>query len=372
MKEVQRVGIVGCGLMGSGIAANVVQHGLEVVLYDAAPAAVERAQAVIARHLRRRQEKGELSAAEVAEAEGRVRTAQGLAEMAEVDLVIEAVFEDFALKASLFEELSAGLPEDRLVATNTSCLRVSDLQRHLRGPERFLGLHYFSPAQVNPVVELVRGERTAAWALELAERFLTQTGKTVIRCRDSHGFAINRFFCPYTNQAARALDAGLGAAGDIDAVACAILDAPAGPFAVMNLIKPRINLQAVRNLAPLGAFYAPASALVAHGEADRPFALESSGPLTPERRQQIADHLLAGCFLPVLQALDEEVADPAAIDLGARLALRFGRPPCALMDELGKAEVERILRPWLERFELPMPASFHRIGRLAGSRSQHP
>jgi 3-hydroxybutyryl-CoA dehydrogenase len=238
----------------------------------------------------------------------------------------------------------------------------------VRRPERFLGLHYFSPAAVNPIVEVVKGEATAQATIEAALAFCRASGKQPLRCKDAYGFAINRFFCPYTNEAARALDAALGSTGEIDAIAREVLGAAAGPFAVMNLIKPRINLHAIANMAPLGAFYAPARAMVEAGEADRPFELTpGTGDLDPDRKGKIADHLRLGCFLPVLQALDEGVAEPAAFDLGAREALKFGVGPCALMDRLGRAEVERIVRPALERYELPTPASLARVGQLVGS-----
>jgi hypothetical protein len=132
----------------------------------------------------------------------------------------------------------------------------------------------------------------------------------------------------------------------------------------MNLIKPRINLHAIQNLGPLGAFYAPARSMVETGEADRSFEIAPAGEVAPERRQKIADYLLRGCFLPVLQALDEEVAEPAAFDQGAREALKLGHPPCALMDQIGRAEVERIIRPALAAYDIPAPAALARVGSL--------
>ena len=246
-------------------------------------------------------------------------------------------------------ELSAKVRENALIAANTSCLRVGDLAKHVTKPERFLGLHYFSPAAINPIVEVVRGGETASATIEVALAFCAASGKQPLRCRDSYGFAINRFFCPYTNEAARALDDGLCSTAGIDAVARESVGAAAGPFVVMNLIKPRINLHAIRNLGPLGPFYAPAATMVGAGEADRQFEIAGEPP-TPERRRAIVDRLLCGCFLPVLQALDEDVAEPAAFDQGAREALKFAVGPCALMDRLGSAEVERIVAPALATY----------------------
>ena len=363
--RIETVGIVGAGTMGGGIAINLAQHGFRVLLTDARPAAVEAAIAGAATFWNRAVEKGRLPAADAATARSRLEGVATLRALVESDLVIEAVFEDFDLKARLFAELSGVVRPEALVATNTSCLRVGDLAQHMREPERFLGLHYFSPAAINPIVEVVMGERTAPDAVEAALAFCAASGKQPLRCRDSFGFAINRFFCPYTNEAARALDDGLGGTGEIDAVAREVLGAAAGPFTVMNLIKPRINLHAIRNLAPLGPFYAPAAAMVAAGDADRPFEITAEAAPSGERHAAIADRLLRGCFLPVLQALDEKVAEPAAFDRGAREALKFGIGPCALMDQLGKPEVERIVAPALREYGVARPSALDSIGRLS-------
>ena len=365
--RVGQVGIVGAGTMGGGIATNLAQHGFQVSLTDARRETAERAVAEAGAFYTRAVGKGRMAAGDAEAAAARLAVVDGLAGLAGADLVIEAVFEDFGLKARLFEELSPLLRADALVATNTSCLRVSDLAAHVREPSRFLGLHYFSPAAVNPIVEVVRGEATSDAAVEAALAFCHDSGKQPLRCKDSYGFAINRFFCPYTNEAARTLDDGLASTGEIDATAREVLGAAAGPFAVMNLIKPRINLHAIRNLAPLGAFYAPARAMVEAGEADRPFPIDPvAGPMDPSRQREVADRLLRGCFLPVLQALDEGVAEPAAFDRGAMAALKFGAGPCALMDRLGRAEVERIIGPALDAHAIEPPESLARVGVLMG------
>src|SRR5690606_31103349 len=154
-----------------------------------------------------------------------------------------------------------------LIATNTSCLQVGDLAQHVAAPERFLGLHYFSPAQVNPLVEVVRGAATSEATVQAALAFTRATGKMPLLRKDSYGFAVNRFFCPYAAEAARLVDEELATTAQIDRLAESTLGVAAGPFRVQNLIKPRINLHAIRNLAPLGPFYAPADFLVRVGEA---------------------------------------------------------------------------------------------------------
>jgi 3-hydroxyacyl-CoA dehydrogenase len=366
--DITTVGIVGAGTMGAGIATCLATHGLEVRLYDTQVAAVARAIDAIAGFCARAVEKGRLAQAEANAAVGRARGVGELAALADVGLVIEAVFEDAAIKGAVLRELSSLLAPTALVATNTSCLRVTDLARHVVHPERFLGLHYFSPAAINPIVEVVRGERTGAATLELATAFCRATGKRPLLCRDSYGFAINRFFCPYSNEAVRLLDEGLGDPASIDAAARIAVGAAAGPFAVMNIIKPRINLDAVRNLAPLGPFYAPAASLITLGEAGGTWDI-GAAPAPETALTPIVDRLRAAVFLPVLEELDDAVATPEDIDMGAREALRFAEPPCALMDRLGRDEVARLVAPLAARYGHALPRALERVGSLtAGTR----
>ena len=362
--EIGNVGIIGAGTMGSGIATNLAQHGFHVRLIDARPEAAAAARGQARIFYARSVERGRMRAEDADAAATRLEVGHAPEELADCDLVIEAVFEDFDIKARLFERLSGIVGLSCLVATNTSALRVSDLAAHMAQPGRFLGLHYFSPAAVNPVVEVVKGEQTDERTIEMALAFCAASGKQALRCKDSYGFAINRFFCPYTNEAVRALDDGVASTGEIDEAAKEVVGAAAGPFAVMNLIKPRINLHAIRNLAPLGPFYAPARSMVEVGEADRPWTIEPAAEPSLERRRRAGEYLLRGIFLPVLQALDEDVAAPADFDRGALQALKFGEGPCALMDRLGRAEVERIVAPALETYGIAAPRSLARVGSL--------
>ena len=126
-----------------------------------------------------------------------------------------------------------------------------------------------------------------------------------------------------------------------------------------------MNLHAIRNLGPLGAFYAPAASMAQIGDADGKWAIEEPGEVPAERAHTIGDRLMLGCFLPTLQELDEGIAEPAVIDHGAKEALKLAKPPCALMDELGEADVRRILEPALARYGVAMPAAIGRVGRLA-------
>ncbi len=361
-----KIGIIGAGTMGSGIAVASAQHGCEVKLLDANAEAIARAKGLAESFFGRAVDKGRMSADDAVAATARIHGVSSICELADREVVIEAVFEDFDLKADVFHELSKVVDAACVVATNTSCLKVSDLQAHMSAPGRFLGLHYFSPAQVNPIVEVVKGEATSDATFQAGIDFCKATGKDPLPCKDQYGFAINRYFCPYTNEAARALDAGLGTTAEIDKVAQQALGAAAGPFLVMNLIKPRINLHAIRNLGPLGDFYAPAKSMAETGDADASWEIGEAGDVPAERASAIADKLRLGYFLPTLQELDEGIAEPAVIDHGAREALKLKKAPCALMDELGRAEVERILEPALKAYGIAAPKSLARVGSLTG------
>ncbi len=359
-----RVGVVGAGTMGGGIATAVAQHGFEVVITDISQEMAEKAIEGAKTFYARAVEKGRMSEADAAAAGARLSAGDDLEDLGDCDLVIEAVFEDADLKAEVFQKLSGVVRSDSLVATNTSCLKVSDLAQHMTQPERFLGLHYFSPAQINPLVEVVRGETTSETALSAAIAFCQATGKRPLACKDTYGFAINRFFCPYTNAAVRALDEGLATPAQIDEVAKDCLGVAAGPFFVMNIIKPRINLHAIRNLSALGLFYTPVKSMIEVGDSGDSWIVTKPDPMAPEKAAKVADHLLGGTFLPILEALDEEVASPADIDMGAEQALKFGKPPCRLMDSLGRDEVARLIGPLCQRYQVATPHSLDRVGSV--------
>jgi 3-hydroxybutyryl-CoA dehydrogenase len=342
--------------MGGGIAIGCIAAGLETRVIDSQVASLQRLQARAQKFFDRLVVKEQLMPEGRNSALSALSVSTDLTDVCGADLIIEAVFEDLDVKRKLLGDIAMHVEKDTLVATNTSALRVSDMANALPYPQNFLGLHYFSPAEHNPVVELVAGTQTSENALNLAKDFLNSTGKTVISCNDSSGFAVNRFFCPYTNEAVRIVDEGLATTGQIDEIAHQVFDLAIGPFTVMNIVKPRINLSAVSNLSGLGAFYEPATGLQKIGVADGIWDIEENPEaLLNEQKEIVTDRLLASVFFPVLEAISEGVASPEAIDLGATKALRFGHPPVALMKSLGKDKVETILAPLLVKFDHAMP-----------------
>lgn len=346
--------VIGSGMMGGGIALDAARHGLSVKVYDTRPEGAakvrERAASVYGRWVK----SGRMSEADRDAALARLSPAASLADLAGADVIVEAVFEDLAVKREVFAALAPHLGTQTIVATNTSALRVADIAQGLPFADRVLGLHYFSPAEVCPLVEVVHADGTGAATLETARAFLAATRRTALACADTPGFAINRFFCPYYNEATRILADGLATAGGIDAVARARLGVAAGPFLVMNLIGPRIASHAMANLAPLGPFYAPSRLLMAQGQSGAAWETEPDAAL-PARADAIADRLVAAMGIPALELAAAKVADPAETDQGAVMALKFGKGPFSLMRDWPQDRLEAAIAALCARDGHPAP-----------------
>lgn len=332
------LGVVGCGLMGGGIAIDAARHGLDVRIYDARPESSsdlrERAAGVYARWVK----KGRMTQEAAGSALARITPASTLADLCDADVVIEAIFEDLALKRALMTELARYVGADTIIATNTSALRVGDIAESLPIVDRILGLHYFSPAEVSPLVEVIRAPHTSDATVARALAFLAETQRTSLACADTPGFAINRFFCPYYNEAARIVEDDLATPSQVDTVARERLGVAAGPFTVLNLIGPRVASHAMENLSSLGPFYAVSPALMAQGERNAPYTILDDASI-PENANSIEDRLLAALAVPALELLAERVADPEETDRGAVMALKFEQGPYALIRRYPPARI---------------------------------
>jgi 3-hydroxybutyryl-CoA dehydrogenase len=228
--------------MGAGIAQLALTAGHEVILYDVDEAAIDRARARIGDGLDRLAAKGRLDTAGAAAALARLRDATELDALGgEADIVVEAALEDIGLKQDIFRALDSAATGPAVLATNTSALSVSAIaEGALEHPERVVGLHFFNPAPLMTLVELVSGERSDGSALDRAEAFARGLGKTTVRCRDAPGFIVNRVNRPFTLEALRIIEPG---EATITAVDEAITGAgfPMGPFALMDLVGIDVN-----------------------------------------------------------------------------------------------------------------------------------
>jgi 3-hydroxybutyryl-CoA dehydrogenase len=247
-----RVGIVGAGTMGAGIAQVALEAGWAVVLHDPQAGATDRARARIADGLGRRAAKLEADADAIDDwVAGRLASLSTVATIGGVardaQLVVEAALEDLELKRGVFQELDAAADPSTILATNTSALSVGKVAEAARRPERIVGLHFFNPAPVLPLVEVVAAARTADDVVERATGFVEGWGKTAIRCSDSPGFIVNRVNRPFTLEPLRLVRSGQATTETVDA-ALTHAGFPMGPFRLMDLIGIDINLAAARGL----------------------------------------------------------------------------------------------------------------------------
>jgi len=246
------IGVVGTGTMGAGIAQIALEHGHEVVIYDVDEEAIERGRLRVREGLARRAAKLDLDADTIDEwVDGRfagLRQAEALVSLAaQTDIVIEAAAELLPLKQDIFRALDGEADPDAILATNTSALRIADVAALATHRERILGLHFFNPAPLMALVEVVVTPETAPAVVARAEQLLRSWDKTSVRSADRPGFIVNRVNRPFTIEALRLLEAG---AASVEAVDAALRDAgfPMGPFELMDLVGIDVNLAAARGV----------------------------------------------------------------------------------------------------------------------------
>ena len=241
--EIQRVGVVGLGTMGAGIAQVCIQAGVETVGREVTDELGERARERIAHYLGRGVEKGRLTVEERDAALARLTTTTELSDLAGCDLVIEAVVEELDAKREIFAELDRLLPS-AVLATNTSALPVHEIAAATERPERVVGMHFFNPAPVLPLVEVVQPEGSSDEAVATAFAFAERIGKRPIRCRDTPGFVVNRILIPLLNDCVRVLDEASVTPEDLDTAMTAGVNWPIGPCALIDLIGVDVHVHA--------------------------------------------------------------------------------------------------------------------------------
>ena len=235
--EIKSVGVVGCGLMGHGIAQVCAQKGgWDVVVTDISAEQLEKGMAKVEKQLARAVEKGKLEQADADAVCGRITTTEDRSDLADCDLVIEAISEDLAAKLELWKELDGIVKEEALFATNTSSLSVAEQAGATTRPGQFLGLHFFNPAQVMPLLEVVKADGTDEATAEAGFSFGEKLGKTTVAAGDNRGFIVNRLLVPYMLDAINAYEAGVGSIEDVDAGMMAGASHPMGPITLADFV----------------------------------------------------------------------------------------------------------------------------------------
>jgi 3-hydroxybutyryl-CoA dehydrogenase len=242
--DIRKVGVVGLGTMGAGIAQVSVQAGYETVAREVTEELGERGRETIERYLTRGVEKRRLTQEECDAALGRLALTTELSDLADCDLVIEAVLEELDLKREVFAELDRLTRPEAVLSTNTSALSVSEIADATTHPERVVGMHFFNPAPVLPLVEIVRAPHSSDAAVETAYTWAEAAGKQPVRCNDTPGFIVNRILIPLLNDCVRVLDEADVRPEDMDKAMTNGAGWPMGPCALIDLIGVDVHVHA--------------------------------------------------------------------------------------------------------------------------------
>jgi 3-hydroxybutyryl-CoA dehydrogenase len=234
--EISKVGVVGCGLMGHGIAQICAQAGWEVVVREVSQEKLDGGIGKISKQLARAVEKGKAEQSDADAVRGRITPTLEYSDLADCDLVVEAITEDLGMKLEMWKEVDQVVKDGATFATNTSSLAVADQAAVTKRADRFLGLHFFNPAQVMPLLEVVRADGTSEETLKLGFELGEKLGKTTVAARDNRGFIVNRLLVPYMLDAIRAHEEGIGSIEDIDTGMKAGASHPMGPLTLADFV----------------------------------------------------------------------------------------------------------------------------------------
>ncbi|GAA3620259.1 hypothetical protein GCM10022236_23060 [Microlunatus ginsengisoli] len=348
--------MVGLGTMGAGIAEVFARNGWQVSGIEVTDAALERGKSILVRSTDRAVETGKLSTADRDDLVGRIEFGGDLAAVADADVVVEAVFEDLATKRNLFADLDRRTRPDALLATNTSSLSITAIAAATEHPERVVGVHFFNPAPVQRLVELISTVLTAPETIERAQQLLDDLGKTTITCADRAGFVVNTLLVGYLNRAARLYGEGFASREEIDA---AMVEAgnPMGPLTLMDLVGHDVSLAVLHRMydETKDRLVAPTPVLTQLVEAGwlgrktgRGFygygpdgVTDAPGP-GPKARASRAGELPMALLAPYLNSCLKMVgswyATPDQIDTGMSLGCRMPKP-FDVLAQLGPREV---------------------------------
>ncbi|HEY3997876.1 MAG TPA: 3-hydroxybutyryl-CoA dehydrogenase [Candidatus Xenobia bacterium] len=246
--NIKKIAVVGAGAMGAGIAQVASAAGVSVIMRDMGDEQLQRARKTVDQSLSRVVKKGTISEADKEKILSNIKTTTELKDLADADLLIEAVFEDMAVKKELFAQLQSIVKPSCIFASNTSSLSVTEMAVVSRRPERFVGLHFFNPVPVMKLVEVVRTPFTQDDVFQTAWNVALHMGKAPIACKDTPGFIFNRLIIPYLNEALWAISEGIGSVDDIDRAMKLGGNMPIGPLALLDLVGIDVQLHACESL----------------------------------------------------------------------------------------------------------------------------
>lgn len=360
MKKIKTVGIIGAGTMGSALAQKFAQEGFNVILVDREMKYVESGLNRIEETLNQGVERKLFTQEDVDKILARIIGTEKLMTLEPCDLIIEAIFENFEAKQNLFKTLNDIVDDKTIIATNTSSFSVTELSKAVVNPGRFIGMHYFFHAAKNRLVEIIPGENTFEEVYNAAKVFAVKSGKDAITTRDVHGFAINRFFVPWLNEAVRILEENISDIGTIDYVCKKIFGVGMGPFELMNATGVQIAYHAQKTLEVLGDFYKTSELLRKQAESKQDWIIKEHDEnleIDEEVEKEIRKRMLGCVYFICSQILEENVCTATELNRGAKVGLRWRKGPIDLMKKSGKTKVSYLISIITNKYDAAFPVS---------------
>ena len=361
MGPIEKVAVIGAGNMGSGIAQKSAQERFMVQMVDRELEWVERGQGIVSSFLDEAEERRIFNPKQVEEIKSRISGVVGTENVdPSTDLVIEAVFEDFDVKKSVFQTLNRVCGDGTILASNTSSLSVNELAEVTGRPDRFVGLHFFYHPAKNRLVEIIPASMTSKESVKLVEQYCKSMGKVVIVCKDRPGFVVNRFFVPWLNEACLLLEEGVGTAAQIDAVSRNSFEIGMGPFALMNLTGPPIALHSTDYLAEQleTPRYRGATNLRKLVEEGKMWDINGPEDCDLETSKVISERLLGQVFSVSSQIVEEGVCSMEDVDRGAKVGLRWAKGPFEIANEIGMSNASRMASDYSDMANIEVPEWF--------------
>jgi len=325
---INKAAVVGAGLMGSGIARHMANHGIEVTLVD--------------------NNEEQLARSEQINKNPDLLYTTDIAAISTVDYVIEAVFEDLDIKRNVLSQISSTVSPNCLIASNTSSLLIADLEEAVTGPNRFIGVHYNNPADMNPVVEIIPGEHTETRYIDAILKWMKSAEKVAVKCKDTPCFILNRQSLPYINEAARCLN--IASPGEVDSVVKNRLGVGLGPFAVMNLVGLPIMAASSCNLEVLGLGYRAAPELQERSRLNSPdWDIEEVGAVSKDKTSAIVKRLRGAMIFPGKDILAQALCSRDDLHLICKEALGYDKSSPELLEMLEPSVTAELLEAYLSQ-----------------------
>jgi enoyl-CoA hydratase/3-hydroxyacyl-CoA dehydrogenase len=344
--NIKHILVIGAGTMGSGVTQCAAQSGYKVTMMDTTQDFVQRGMDKINRTLEKGIAKGKVSQEKADRVRSNISTTTDYTEAAkDADVVIEAVFEEMSIKEEIFKNLDRLCKPEAILTSNTSSLSITDLGELTSRPERVAGLHFFNPAAINKLIEVVAGEKTLPDIVDTLLNVSVRMGKIPLNVKDAPGFAVNRYFVPFLNEACRIYQDEIANIPTIDQAAMEGFKIGMGPFKLMNFTGIPIAFHAESSLAKeLGDAYKPVDMLKNQFEGKAEWNLEGE---VQSDKLDIVKKRLWGCTWGIAAELvNQGVASPEDVDRGAMIGLRWEAGPFAMMNNIGTKEALVILEQY--------------------------